>query len=61
MAQRYHQAPSYWLMERPSTDGRDSTEEALYRLNLDLGVYLAGLTEDERIRLEFELRQRHGF
>jgi hypothetical protein len=62
MAQRYRTPPSHWLCP-PDLPTRldDPTERALWRLNLDLGIFLAGIQEDDRRRLMHELKLKHGF
>jgi hypothetical protein len=60
MAQRYRTPPSHWLVKEPSRPA-DPTARALWALNLDLAIFLAGLEEDERRHLEWELKQTHGF
>ncbi len=60
MAQRYRTPPSHWL-SLPAELAADPTAAALWRLNLDLGIFLSGLEDDERRRQEAELRRQHGF
>jgi hypothetical protein len=64
MAQRYSQPPSRWL--NPSTEDQALGEPActtavLWRLQVDLGVFLLGMEEDERQHLERDLKRKHGF
>jgi hypothetical protein len=39
----------------------DPTEHALLRLNIDLGVFLTGVEDDERRRLEAEWRAKNRY
>jgi hypothetical protein len=53
--------PSHWLLPTDATDDADPTGRALLALNLDVGVFLSALEQDEELRLRLALEKQHGF